>query len=547
MPQNEQMYWQLLHQHTAVRLGYPVSPDSVMSQVVNYFATHGNKKYLGEALYVQGVEYYLLEQYEEAMICLKHAEDYITYLDTIEPYIGMIYYMQGDIMDKGEKLYNVAQECYIKALPYFRSQCDYRRLACCYRDIARTLDYAQDSTCLLYYDTALSIAHTNRDVMLYMDIAVQKASFGPAFDSLRVYRLCRFSIDSLRVSHYASVVAEYLIANNRLLEAATYMNLLSQDTIGSKWRTNEYHYLNSWLNAKVGRTANAYDELRQVYLNHSAQIAEDAKVQTFTIARHYDLEREQAKSLHLAIQQQKLWIVIGSITAALVIITLLSAFVIKMHRNKEQQMRQEEEIKHIRHEAEKARLRQEQALAHAKHEEERARLEQENERQRIRAELAQTKLSELHAQLNTTSRFLHRILAERIELAKYVNQTKKPQDKPVAPVLQAYADRYSFADKDNWQSFLQEFNLAYGDFIPYIHEHYPTLSESDIQYIILATLGFDNSDIAFVLDRSDRTIWNRRNTICKRLGDARLSLDQWITRLRDDYVVYRSTREETQE
>ena len=543
LPQNEQMYWQLLHQHTAVRLGYPVSPDSIMNQVVGYFATHSNKKYLGEALYVQGVEYYLLNQYNDAILCLKRAEDYIAALDTAEPYIGMIYYTQGYVMDEGEKLYYIAKDCYIKALPYLQPLPDQRRLACCYRDIARTLDYARDSIAILYYDTALHIAQTNRDTALYMDILMQRVSFGQQFDSVRLYELCKFDIDSLQHTNYASYVAEYLIERNRLSEAAAYLALASEDTVKSDGRTERYHYLHSLLDAQMGRTASAYDELQQVYLNQSAQIAEDAKVRTFAIARHYDLEREQEKSLRLTIRQQKLWIVTGSIIAALVIIILLSAFIIKMHRNKEQQMRQKQEIMRLKHEAEKARLQQEQALARAKHEEERTRLEQENERQRIRAELAQAKTAQLHAQLNTTSQFLHRILAERIELAKHVNQTQKQHDKPVAPVLQAYADRYSFADNANWQAFLQEFNLAYGDFIPYIHEHYPTLSESDIQYIILATLGFDNSDIAFVLDRSARTIWNRRNTMCKRLGDARLSLDQWITRLRDDYVIYRSTQE----
>lgn len=529
LPQDEQMYWQLLHQHTAVRLGYPVSPDSVMSQVVGYFATHSNKKYLGEALYVQGVEYYLLNQYNDAILCLKRAEDHIAALDTAEPYIGMIYYTQGCVMDEGENLYYIAKDCYIKALPYFQLLPDRRRLACCYRDIARTLDYAQDSTAIFYYDTALHIAQTNRDTALYMDILMQRVSFGQQFDSVRLYELCKFDIDSLQHTNYASYVAEYLIERNRLSEAAAYLALASEDTVKSDGRAERYHYLHSLLDAKMGHTADAYDELQQVYLNQSAQIAEDAKVRTFAIARHYDLEREQEKSLRLTIRQQKLWIVTGSIIAALVIIILLSAFIIKMHRNEEQQMRQK------------------QGIMRLKHEEERARLEQENERQRLRAEMAQAKTAQLHAQLNTTSQFLHRILAERIELAKHVNQTQKPHDKPVAPVLQAYADRYSFADNANWQVFLQEFNLAYGDFIPYIHEHYPALSESDIQYIILATLGFDNSDIAFVLDRSTRTIWNRRNTMCKRLGDARLSLDKWITRLRDDYVFYRSTREETSE
>lgn len=378
LPQSEQMYWQLLHQHTAIRLGYPVSPDSIMSQVVNYFATHGNKKYLGEALYVQGVEYYLLNQYNDAILYLKLAEDCIAALDTAEPYVGMIYYMQGSVMDEGADLYYIAKDCYIKALPYFQPLPDKRRLACCYRDIARTLDYARDSTAIFYYDTALHIAQTSKDTALYMDILMQRVSFGQQFDSVRLYELCKFDIDSLQHTNYASYVAEYLIERNRLSETAVYLALASEDTIKSVGRAERYHYLHSLLDAKMGRTASAYDELQQVYLNQSAQIAEDAKVRTFAIARHYDLEREKEKSLRLTIRQQKLWIVTGSISAILVIIALLSAFIIKMHRDKEKQLHQKQEIMRLTHEAEHARLQQEQALARAKHEEERARLEQEN-------------------------------------------------------------------------------------------------------------------------------------------------------------------------
>ena len=525
LPQNEQMYWQLLHQHTAIRLGYPVSPDSIMRTVVAYFTAHNNPKYIGEALYVQGVEYYLLNRYNDAISCLKQAEDYIAALDATEPYIGMIYYMQGCIMNEGEDLYYTAKDCYTKALPYFQSLPDQRRLACCYRDIARTLDFAQDSTAILYYDTALHIAQMNRDTALYMDILMQQVSFGLSFDSVYLYELCKYDIDSLHNANYASYVAEYLIERDRLSEATIYLALAAEDTLKSDGRKEKYYYLHSWLSAKTGHAASGYDELRQVYLNQSAQIAEDAKVRTFAIARHYDFEREQEKSLRLTIQRQKLWITIGSIGSMLLIIVLLSLFIIKTQHSKEQLLRQEKE------------------LAHAKHEKERVRLEQENEQQRLHTELVQTKISQLYAEMDTKSQFLHRILAERIALAKCIKQSKPTQDKPIPSQLQAYVERYSFADKDNWQTFLHEFNLAYGDFIPYIHAHYPTLSESDIQYIILVALGFDNSDIAFVLNRSDQTIWNRRNTICKRLGDAHLSLNTWLTQLSKDYVLYRTAQE----
>ena len=522
LPEDEQMYWQLFHQHSAIWLGLPLSPDSVMGNVIEYFGAQHNDRYLAEALYMQGVAYHLQNRYNEAMQSLKQAEDYIAALDTAEPYIGMIYYMQGNVMDQGEELYHIAQECYMKALPYFQSQSDPRRLACCYRDIARTLDFAQDSMCLAYYDTALHIARDSRDVVLYMDIAIQKASYSGAYDSLRVYRLCRLSVDSMHNPHYAPVVAEYLIAHDRLQEASPYMAMLARDTVGSKWHAQQYKYLKSWWDAKTGDAAKAYDVLQSIYRDQSEQIAEDAKVRTYTIARHYDLEREQEKSLRLTIQRQRLWITVGCVCAVLILCVLLAAFIIKAHRTHEQQIRHEEELTRIRLEADKARL------------------EQQNERQRLRAEaerkMARAKVKQLNADLATKRDFLHRILADRIELAKRVNQSAPASKKPLPSWLRPYINRYSLATDASWKAFLREFNTAYSGFVPYIHAHYPDLTDSDIQYIILLTLGFNNSDIAFVLDRTDRTIWNRRNTICVRLGNAHLALDEWVDQLREDYI-----------
>lgn len=252
--------------------------------------------------------------------------------------------------------------------------------------------------CLAYYDTALHIARDSRDVVLYMDIAIQKASYNGAYDSLRVYRLCRLSVDSMHNPHYAPVVAEYLIAHDRLQEASPYMAMLARDTVGSKWHAQQYKYLKSWWDAKTGDAAKAYDVLQSIYRDQSEQIA------------------------------------------------------------------------------------------------------------------------------------------DRIELAKRVNQSAPASKKPLPSWLRPYINRYSLATDASWKAFLREFNTAYSGFIPYIHAHYPALTDADIQYIILLTLGFNNSDIAFVLDRTDRTIWNRRNTICVRLGDAHMTLDEWVDQLREDYI-----------
>ena len=61
------------------------------------------------------------------------------------------------------------------------------------------------------------------------------------------------------------------------------------------------------------------------------------------------------------------------------------------------------------------------------------------------------------------------------------------------------------------------------------------LTENDMQYLILAILGLDINDIAFVLNKTTRTIWNRRDTIKSRLALGDISIESWLDTLMDSY------------
>lgn len=75
----------------------------------------------------------------------------------------------------------------------------------------------------------------------------------------------------------------------------------------------------------------------------------------------------------------------------------------------------------------------------------------------------------------------------------------------------------------------QNFNALYGGLLEHLRTEHPLLTTQDEQVIVLGVLGFSNSDIAFLLNISDRTIWNRRQKIRDRLGDPQMDLDQWFS------------------
>ena len=81
-----------------------------------------------------------------------------------------------------------------------------------------------------------------------------------------------------------------------------------------------------------------------------------------------------------------------------------------------------------------------------------------------------------------------------------------------------------------------------------MQENHPMLTENDIQYLILTILGLDINDIAFVLNKTTRTIWNRRDTIKSRLALGDISIEVWLDALMNSYQKqYRELLEEKEQ
>lgn len=94
--------------------------------------------------------------------------------------------------------------------------------------------------------------------------------------------------------------------------------------------------------------------------------------------------------------------------------------------------------------------------------------------------------------------------------------------------LRDFLEDMLFTDESNWQKFRTEFNNLYDNLLCKLKAAHPELTTQDEQVVALGVLQFDNSDIAFLLGITDRTIWNRRQKLKNRLGDPQMDLDQWF-------------------
>lgn len=165
-------------------------------------------------------------------------------------------------------------------------------------------------------------------------------------------------------------------------------------------------------------------------------------------------------------------------------------------------------------------------------------IKQENERK-----IAQMKLKQLHREIKHKKALLLQNITEHIHLAKRIQQHKNTEKVP--QWLESYLTKYSYSSAKNWNSFLIEFEGVFPQFVSYMQETYPTLTQNDVQYLLLAILGLDINDIAFVLNKTTRTIWNRRDTIKSRLEIDDSSIEEWLDALMNSYQrKYRELLEE---
>ncbi len=479
LPENDQMHWYLLHEYASLKLWKPVSPDTIMPVVVDYFQRIGDKKHLCEALYIQGAEYEHTNRCQKAMLCLKEAEQYIPYLDSTESFAGLIYLIQGAIFEDNI-LYFLASEKIQKALPYFLKNDDYIRLSSCYGSLYDMAAYQGEIPDEVNIDKAIHYARLAQDTLSYLLAVLSKERYIQPFDSSKVLGISYYLSDTLGYARYADFIAEYHIDRGNVPLAEHYLQQFATDTATADWSVAQYHYLHSKLLYIQGYPQQALIEMVRTYDDLREQIKRSNKVRTYLISRQYDLEKEQQKTLRLTITRQRLWITIGAGASGFIIILLIVLFIYHhkrmLHRQKEQAM--------------------------------------------------QANIRELNAELNEKRNTLRQQLYQRMDMAKHLHVDDIPAKLPRE--VRDYLEQIVFTKEENWQELRQEFNTLYGNLLNRLKDDHPLLTTQDEQVIVLGVLGFSNSDMAFLLNISDRTIWNRRQKIRDRLGDPQLDLDQWF-------------------
>ena len=205
-------------------------------------------------------------------------------------------------------------------------------------------------------------------------------------------------------------------------------------------------------------------------------------------AQHYDNEVEHAQNLQLQLDKQRLHFIIAAILIGILIgVVLLVIFVTRQR------------AKHL-----------------------------------IEKTLTEQQINNLQQELRIRRESLKRIMNQRIELSKSMQEAllSRKKEEPIPQWAKEFVEMNIFASEDQWQKFLQEFEGGYGDILQRLQRDYPRLTSTDIQVIALYVLGMDSSDICLLLGLTQRTIWSRRMRIKSRIGlGEKESLDKWIAEI----------------
>ena len=472
---------QIAEQTALFRRGQ-VPTDSTHHVLVQRARESGDKAALCHALYLQGSVYNYSRRYNEVMAPLKEAETLIPYLEASDPVAGMIYVVQGSALEQNDYLWAEAGEKYEAALPYFERSKDTLRLATTYRDIARMSLWRADT--VRYeeaFKKAIELSRRQSNRLIYHDIRMQYLLNHYPSDTLAMIDENKVLCDSFGLYRYAWIPAEYHLRRGEIEECSYWLEVFAPDTTYTRWSAEKYRYLQAALLNKRGSPQRAYDDLKTLYESTTKRIYSEGITRAYAVARLYDLERERQKTLQLQVDKQRL----GLALAGIALLLLLSLLWLLWERSK--------------------RLRREHEHA-----------------------IAQLQAEETQRQLADKRAALKRILEQRVRFTVRLKRSANTLPKGLPDWAKTYIDEVAFSNDESWKAFLQEFNSIYGEYLSNLHKQFPALTEQDDKYLALALLGFDNSEIAVLLNASDRTIWNRRQKIKTRLGDSHMDLDSWV-------------------
>ena len=495
LPEYARACYYMTMAHAKLKTGREASAENVQRSL-DCFLSEGDRRYAGEAAYVLGATYDGQGSHYLAASALKQAENLLFSVaeeDSVpDVLLGMVCYKLGMTFES-DWLYKEANDYYRRALPYLSKTGYHLYIACTLRDIARTTkpDYERYSVEMndsivrerdSLFAEALKEASQLSDTVVYLDILDYAISLRQERDTSALIGISRYMTNVLRQPRYAGELADYYLTRGKLDSARMCLDLYAQDTLSQSWSRDRWHYLESrWL-LKKNRPKEAYMMLEDLYENRQRQLVRDGQARTYTIARQYDVLKEQEKNLLLTVRQQRLYMLVAVLSAAVVIAALLMLLYYQRSKRKEEEQ--------------------------------------------------QTRIRMLDSELAARREALRRGLTERVELTRKMQLSEIMQGRrkdELPQWAQDFLEQNLLTSDEQWDEFVGEFNAASANLLERLKAVHGQLTKADLLIIALILTGLSIQDICVLLNQAKRTIWSRRQRIKSHLGlGEEDNLDEWL-------------------
>lgn len=479
MTETEQHLFIITRAHARLKLEHQLPEGVNLEDEALFFEGKKLSRFAGEAYYIAGAECNVRGEDARAMQLLKQAEHAFEGAEVPDILLGMTLYKMGRISET-EQLYEVARRYYEEAVPCLDRAGLPLYAACGWRELGRT---SRDSVVQKEaFTNALRYAQ-GLDTLVQLDIRYAALSkLDP--QSEEMIRISRYLCDSAGINRYAYDLVRYYLRENALESAKKYLDVLAADTAELNWSKDKYAFLLSRYQRAKGQNAQAYETLLSLYNKQSGEIEASGMARTFTIAEQFDNQSAREQNLQLQVEKQRLYMALFAVL--LVILVGLIVLVIVSSRRRSERL--------------------------------------------VEATEHQMQIERLHAEVEIRRSSMGRLLAQRIQLSKSMQESMKRHKEDKVPVwVQEFVETNLIMTDEQWASFQDEFNANYGQFLKRLKQEHPALTASDLQVIALTVLGVDISDICRLLNLTKRTVWGRRLRIKDHLGlTTENQLDEWL-------------------
>ena len=347
LPEEAQMYHQLLTIQAKDKLYITHTSDSLINHIVEFYENYGNKDRLMMAYFYQGSTYRDMNDAPRALKAFHQALDAGKYTENLT-LLGQIYGQMGTLFSY-QKLYDEALEATRKALELYTLQEDSSRYPYLYRNIARIYSAKENNdSALHYYKRAYRIAEIRGLKRQIINVAGEMGCLH--------YRIG--NNDSAK-----TMLNQVALANPKAYNASLYLGILFKDMD----RTDSaYYYLKKVTHSKdIGQQCTAYQHLAQL-----AEMKGNGIEASFYHSRHQSLQdtinvitqTEEMEKYHLLYRfqraekendnlrftneqrQSQIYLLLLSLSVALTIITVVSYYLKK--KKQEVRMQAEKYRKH---------------------------------------------------------------------------------------------------------------------------------------------------------------------------------------------------------